>query len=129
MATALYKPVRKQQTILEDKRREAEEAAKEFFLPKDINGVSLCWMGRVVRAIDKIPTVPAEKLAGYTKALEKVIEEANAANVRQTEAWRAYEVIAQFSAEKTIPFDLPQCQCDGCKLVEENNQRIANLNL
>lgn len=130
MATALYKPVRKEKTsILEDKRREAEQAAREFFLAKDINGVSLCWSGRVIRAIDKMPTIPAEKLAGYKEALEKVIEQANAANVHQAEAWRAYEVTAQFSAEKPIPFDLPQCQCEGCKMVEENNQRIANLNL
>ncbi len=129
MATALYnkRVIDRATTILEDKRRAAQEAAEEFFIAKDINGIKLCWMGRVVRAMDKAKDVPAEKQQDYRALVNGIVEQAEAAHKRQRDTWLAYVETAKFAAEKPIPLDISACQCEGCKMVEENNQRMANL--
>lgn len=125
MATALYERVKAPKTtIVEDKRREAIEAAVEYFKPKKVNGVELCWQGRVIRAMDRAATVPADKQQDYRALVNGIIEKAEEANKKQRDTWLAYVETAQFSAERVEIIDIAQCQCDGCKLIEENNRLI-----
>ena len=115
MATALYeRKIKQKSTILDDKRREAIEAAVEYFKPKKVNGVELCWQGRV----------PVDKQQDYRALVNGIVEKAEEANKKQRDTWLAYVETAQFSAERVEIIDIAQCQCDGCKLIEENNRLI-----
>jgi len=126
MATALYERVKAPKTtIVEDKRREAIEAAVEYFKPKKVNGVPVCWQGRIVKAMDRAATIPADKQEDYRALVNGLVEKAEEANKRQRDTWLAYVEAANFSAEKVEPIELPQCQCEGCLLIEENNRLIA----
>lgn len=131
MTTKLYETKKSQSkhlSTIEDKRREALEAAVQYFEPQDFNGVKLCWSGRVVRAMDRAQGVPAEKQSDYRALVNGIIEKAEEANKRQRDTWLAYVEMCNFSAEKVEIIDLPACTCEGCRLVEENNKMIANLN-
>ena len=84
MATALYeRKIKQKSTILDDKRREAIEAAVEYFKPKKVNGVPVCWQGRIVKAMDRAATIPADKQEDYRALVNGLVEKAEEANKRQ----------------------------------------------
>lgn len=126
MVRTLHKVgVKVETNILEERYTEALSAAKEFFLAKDVNGIKLCWMGRVVRAMARAAEIEPTKQQDYRALVNGLVEQAEAANRRQKETWDTYIETARFAAEKPVLIDLPQCQCEGCRLIEENNRLIV----
>lgn len=104
----------------------AESACAAYFRAEEVRpGVSLCARGRVVRALDIIGKhTNTEDLPSLKMRYLELCKTADERRRAWIAADRHYNDLCARAGIAPTPTAVDACQCDGCKLMEANDQHI-----
>ncbi len=102
----------------EQVRLEYEQAKAQLLARLDINGKKLCARGRVYRALSMAGQFTGKQLDAFKTKFNELADQAEALINDYNEKAKAYLAFCTFSDTKPEWGELPDCNCEGCKLYE-----------
>ena len=102
----------------EQVRLEYEQAKAKLLTCLDINGKKLCARGRVYRALSMAGQFTGKQLDAFKVKFNELADQAEALINDYNEKAKTYSAFCAFSDTKPEWGELPDCNCEGCKLYE-----------